>query len=102
MFEFEVLSPMHIRLRVGRWHFRTWRSVFMRLPKSYTGPETVYEVVLRTEDDEHTTLVYGAFFSEKPALALIERLVVDGKDRDRLGINLIDVYVRLDDYEWNR
>lgn len=45
---------------------------------------------------------YGAFFSEGPALRLIERLVADGCDRDRLYVNHVAVHVRFEDYEWDR
>ena len=62
MFEFEVHGPLSIRLRVGSWHFRTWRSFVMRAPKGYRSPERIYEVI--EYDSTGAMCLLAAFFDE--------------------------------------
>lgn len=99
MFEFEIQSLRHVRLRLGRWHFRTWRGHFMKLPRGYVSPEMVCEVI-REPDGEF--IQYGAFFSEAEAQRLLDLLVDQGIDRDDLAINWVPVHTRLEDWEWDR
>ncbi len=100
MFEFEIQAPTQIRVRIGRWHFRTWRRHFMRLPKGYISPDTAYVVEFRTDDEG--CVQYGAFFTEDPAQRLMERLIGDGLDAERLRINMVSIYRSLEDHEWDR
>ncbi|MFI9487332.1 hypothetical protein ACIG47_13160 [Promicromonospora sp. NPDC052451] len=95
MFEFEVQSLGRIRLRLGSWHFRTWRSYFMRLPKGYRTPETIYEVVLRSEDDTMIAQV-GAFFDLSAAEACLAQYDADAQEH--MAINYVSVHSRLEDW----
>jgi len=100
VFELDIQSPRHIRVHVGRWHFRTWRSHVMKLPEGYVSPEIAYSVELETDADGW--IQCGAFFSETPARGLMERLIRDGVDAERLRINVIAIHCRLEDHEWDR
>lgn len=102
MFELEVRSPRHIRLRIGRWHFRTWHPRFMRLPRGYATPETVYAVHQLGDDRDNIDVTYAHFFSEPPAAQLLERLVSDGVPRERLVISVESVHFTYEDYEHDR
>lgn len=99
MFELEVQSLRRIRLRFGAWHFRTWRSYWMRLPKGYRSPEMIYEVVLLGEDDYVITQL-GAFFDLRTAERCLAQY--DAERRDRMAINFVSVHSRLEDWEFNR
>ncbi|WP_419703895.1 hypothetical protein [Promicromonospora sp. NFX87] len=99
MFELDVQSLRRIRLRFGSWHFRTWRSYWMRPPKGYRSPETIYEVVLLGEDN-YVIAQLGAFFD----LGTAERCLAqyDAARRDRMAINYVSVHSRLEDWEFDR
>lgn len=99
MFEFEYSPPLHVRLRIGPWHFRTWRSYVMRLPRGYRNPEFVYSVVQLDENGDTTGPVFGTFFSEKEAKASIARL--EGRGVHDLAINWLPVHSRLQDWEFD-
>ncbi|WP_460753902.1 hypothetical protein [Myceligenerans cantabricum] len=98
MFEFEVQSWRRVRVRLGSWHFRTWRSYWMRLPKGYRSPETVYEVVLLAEDD-NVVAQMGAFFDLQTAEACLARY--EPEVRERMAINYVGVHSRLEDWEFD-
>ena len=72
----------------------------MKLPKGYVSPEIAYMVELETDEDG--PIQYGAFFSEVPAQRLMERLIRDGHDEERLRINMVAIHSRLEDHEWDR
>jgi hypothetical protein len=99
MFELEVQSLRRIRLRFGSWHFRTWRSYLMRLPKEYRSPETIYEVVLLAEDD-NVIAQMGAFFDLRTAEKCLARF--DTEARERMAINYVSVHSRLQDWEFDK
>lgn len=99
MFEFEVQDLRHIRLRVGRWHFRTWRSWVMKLPKGYRGTEMVCVVEWHYGDDGSRAQL-GAFFSEEEAQACMAQLEAEG--RGDLVVNYIAVHTRLEDWQFDR
>lgn len=98
MFEFAVHGPLRIRLRVGRWHFRTWRSFVMRLPKGYRAPEPIYEVI--GYDSAGSMYQLAAFFDEEVAEALMAQLEAEG--RTGLAINHVFVHSRVVDWEFDR
>ena len=95
----EVQSLRRIRLRLGSWHFRTWRSYWMRLPKGYRSPETIYEVVLLADDD-NVIAQMGAFFDLRTAEACLARFETEA--RERMAINYVGVHSRLEDWESDR
>src|SRR4051794_12227369 len=99
VFEFDVQSPRHVRLRIGRVHLRTWRSRFMLLPKGYRAPELVYSVEQQTGEGESVGQL-GAFYSERAATRCRSQLEAEGFTN--LCINLIPVHVALDDWEFDR
>ncbi|MFE3027173.1 hypothetical protein [Nocardia tengchongensis] len=99
MFELEIQDLRSIRLRVGRWHFRTWRSRLMKLPKGYRHPELVYAVELLDEDDKSPGQL-GTFFSEETAQACVAQLEAEG--RADLVVNMIPVHTRLEYWEFDR
>ncbi|MFD6163140.1 hypothetical protein ACFWF7_21935 [Nocardia sp. NPDC060256] len=99
MFEFAIQDVRHIRLRVGRWHFRTWRTWVMKLPRGYREPELVYSV--EWYDEEGRSLgQLGAFFSMEMAEACVAQLEAEG--RTDLEINMIGVHTRLEDWQFDR
>lgn len=99
MFVFEVQDLRHIRVRIGRWHFRTWRSAFMVGPKGYRSPEAIY--VVEWEDAEGNSIgQLGAFYSLQDAEACRAQLEFEG--RTNLVIYPIPVHTRLEDWEYDR
>ncbi|MFD7308241.1 hypothetical protein [Promicromonospora sp. NPDC059942] len=98
MFEFEVQSLRRIRVRLGAWHFRTWRSYWMRLPKGYRPPETIYEVALLAEDG-NVVAQMGAFFDLRTAEACLARY--EPEAREQMVINYVSVHTRLKDWEFD-
>ncbi|PWN03038.1 hypothetical protein DJ010_11765 [Nocardioides silvaticus] len=100
MFEFAIQSPLRIRLRVGRWHLRTWRYPVMRLPRGYREPEEIYTV--EWLDGEGRSLGQaGGFFSLQAAEACLSELAA-GAGSGELFINTIVVHDRLEDWRWDR
>ncbi|MDQ0693189.1 hypothetical protein QF047_004149 [Arthrobacter sp. W4I7] len=100
MFEFEIQDLRHIRLRIGGWHFRTWRSAFTVLSRGYRSPEPIYTV--EWEDVEgNSGGQLGAFYSLQVAEACRTQLV-DAEGYTNLVINLIPVHTRLKDWELDR
>jgi hypothetical protein len=100
VFEFEFQPPLRIRLRIGRWHFRTWRSWVIRLPRGYRPPELIYTV--EWHDEEGRSLGQaGAFFSEQAAKACLSDLAA-GAGGGELVLNMIGVHDRLEDWRWDR
>ncbi|MEU9742615.1 hypothetical protein AB0E12_25870 [Micromonospora chersina] len=99
MFAIEIHGVRHVRMRVGRWHLRTWRSLVMILPKGYRSPELAFAV---EETDEHGESLgqLGAFFSLHAAEACLSRLESEGFTN--LHINMIPIHTRLDDWEFDR
>ena len=51
VFEFAVQSATRIRLRIGRLHLRTWKSLVMLLPRGYRDSDAVYYRVQDREFD---------------------------------------------------
>jgi hypothetical protein len=100
VFEFEVQDARHIRLRVGRWQFRTWRSRVMRLPNGYRPAEVCYAVELHDDEDGNSLGQVGAFFTLEAAEACLAQLESEG--RTNLVINLIPVHLRLEDWQFDR
>ena len=84
---------------VGHWHFRTWRSPFMRLPRGYRSPEPCYSVE-RYDAEGRSVAQFGAFFSMDAAEACLAQLESEG--RTGLGINSIPVHVRIEDWQFDR
>jgi hypothetical protein len=99
VFEFEIQSPRRVRLRIGRWHFRTWRCWAMRLPNGYRSPESIYAVELHDEDDNSLGQL-GAFFSLQAAEACMAQLAAAG--HTDVVVNVIPVHPRLQDWEFDR
>ncbi|MFC9692126.1 hypothetical protein ACFTSF_26485 [Kribbella sp. NPDC056951] len=99
MFEFAIEDPHRIRLRIGRWHFRTWPSWVLKLPSGYRAPELIYSGEWLDEDDKSYGQI-GAFFSEEMAEACMARLEAGG--RTNLVVNAIAVHSRIQDWEWDR
>ena len=100
VFEIAIQTPLRVRLRIGRWHFRTWRSWVTKLPRGYREPEMVYTV--EWHDEEGRSLGQaGAFFSLQAAercLAELRTGVGDGE----LVVNMIAVHSRLADWRYDR
>lgn len=99
VFEFEFQPPLRIRLRVGRWHFRTWRTWVMRLPRGYRPPELIYAVEWH-DVEERSLGQAGAFFSERAAKACLADLAT-GAGSGELVINMIPVHDRIEDWRWD-
>jgi hypothetical protein len=100
VFEFEIQDLRHIRLRIGRWHFRTWRSAFTVLPRGYRSPDAIYTV--EWEDAEgNSGGQIGAFYSLQVAEACRAQLA-EFEGRTNLVINLLPVHTRLEDWELDR
>jgi hypothetical protein len=100
MFELEVVTPLHWRVRIGPWQFRTWRTIFRKLPSGYRNPELIYEVV-RVADDDHLEVQLGAFDSESEAQKCLALLEAEGRHGD-LSLNYVAVHGRLEDWSWDR
>ncbi|HCB04368.1 MAG TPA: hypothetical protein PLZ93_12650 [Nocardioides sp.] len=98
MFEIEIQSPTRIRLRVGRLHFRTWKSRLMVLPRGYRCADIVYSVMEDVDGEAATNL--GTFYSQKAAEECVEQLRAEG--RTGLTLDLKSVYLRPQDWEFNR
>jgi hypothetical protein len=99
VFAIEIHGVRHVRLRVGRWHLRTWRPSVMILPKEYRSPEMAYAVEETDERGENLRQL-GAFFSLPAAKACLSRLESEGLTN--LHINMIPIHARLDDWEFDR
>jgi hypothetical protein len=84
---------------MGRWHFRTWRTWVMKLPKGYRKPELFYAVELFGEDGRSSGQL-AAFSSEQTAAACIAQLEAEGWTD--LAINMIPVHTRLEDWQFDR
>jgi len=100
MFEFQFDPPMRMRLRLGRWHVRTWRSRFMLLPMGYRSPELVFAVERYHEELECSRGQLGVFVEEADALACKRQLEAEG--RDDIVINHLVVHSSLTDWEFDR
>lgn len=98
MIELEI-ARHGLRLRVGRWHFRTWRSYVMKLPNGYRSPVPVYAVEFVDEDGDSFQL--GVFFDLEIAEACRAQLEAEGRFPE-LSINYLAVHSRLKDWEWDR
>ncbi|RPF20997.1 hypothetical protein [Myceligenerans xiligouense] len=98
VFAFEMQSWRRVRMRLGSWHFRTWRSYWMRLPRGYRSPETIYEVVLLAEDD-NVVAQMGAFFDLRTAEACLARY--EPEVREQMAINYVGVHSRLEDWKFD-
>ena len=96
MFELEVRDWRHIRLRIGRWHFRTWRAFTVKLPSGYVRPELAYAVEQLDADDRSVAFL-GAFVSEALAHACMAQL--ESRGWTDLIIHPFPLYARLE--EWN-
>ena len=101
MFEFSVQTLRHWHLRLGRWHFRTWRSFFINLPRGYRNPEMIYQVVRWSDETDSIELALGAFDSASEARRLIEALEAEGR-HGNLSMNYIPVHARVTDWEFDR
>lgn len=101
MFEVEYSPPFRARVRLGRWHFRTWRHRFMRLPKGYRGTEMTYAVVLLDDEEDNVVHQFGAFFDEAEARKCLAQLRAEGQFQ-HLDLNRLPVHTRLKDWEWDR
>lgn len=101
MFEFEVQGLRHWRVRLGRVNLRTWRPLFMKLPRGYRSPEIIYQVVSVSDKTDSIDHELAAFDSESDAKKLIEELKAEG-GHGNLGINLIPVHARVEDWEFDR
>jgi hypothetical protein len=101
VFEFELQSWRAVRLRVGRWHFRTWPSFFMLLPRGNKPSIAVWAVQIDVDDvDGPRTVQLGAFTDERVAQSCVEALEQEG--RSGLYLNMISVHARLEDWRWDR
>jgi hypothetical protein len=100
MFELEIDSPTRMRLRLGRWHLRTWRTPFMLLPKGYRSPEPVFAVEIYDEEAECSRGQLGVFFTEADAQACKAKLEAEG--RTEIVINYLGVHSSLRDWEFDR
>lgn len=87
------------RLRVGRWHFRTWRSFVMKLPSGYRTP--LLACAVEYEDEDGTTVQIAAFFDETVAEACKLRLKAAGRYPE-LHLRYLVIHSRLKDWQWNR
>ena len=101
MFEVEYSPPFHARVRLGRWHFRTWRTRFVCLPAGYRKPEMTYAVVLLDDEEDNVVFQFGAFFDESVARECLAQLEAEGRF-EHLQINMLSVHTRLKDWEWDR
>ncbi|GHF17903.1 hypothetical protein [Pseudolysinimonas yzui] len=100
MFELEVVNPLHWRVRIGPWQFRTWRTFFMKVPRGYRSPELIYEVA-RIADDDHLEGQLAAFDSEPEAKRYFALLEAEGRHGD-LILNYVTLHSRLEDWSSNR
>lgn len=101
VFELEVQSWRHVRVRLGRWHFRTWPSLFMLLPCGYSPSRTIWAVEFEKNDlDGPSTGQLGAFVDEEEARTCLEALEQEGWTG--LYLNMIQVHARLEDWRWDR
>lgn len=69
-------------------------------PHGYTEPVPIYSVEFTDESGDLALGQFGAFTSEAEAEKLKARLRNDGESHVR--INIIMVFERWEDYEWNR
>ncbi|KQS07998.1 hypothetical protein ASG04_12670 [Curtobacterium sp. Leaf183] len=100
VFTFEVQSWRYIRVQLGRWHFRTWRSFFMLLPPGYTSG-LVWAVQFEQADpDSPATGQLGAFVDEEQARRCLEALEQEGWSG--LYLSMVPVHARLEDWQWDR
>ncbi|MEU1432103.1 hypothetical protein ABZ412_34055 [Nocardia sp. NPDC005746] len=99
MFEFAMQDLRHVRLRIGRWHFRTWSTWAIKLPNGYREPESVYAIEMLDKDDRSLGQL-GAFISRETAEACVAQLEAEG--RTGVVINRIPVHSRLEDWQFDR
>lgn len=100
MFEFAFDSPRRMRLRLGRWQFRTWRSRFMLLPRGYRSPESIFSVEIYDEKAECSRGQVGVFFTEADAAACKRKLEAEG--RADIVINYLAAHASVRDWEFDR
>jgi len=72
----------------------------MVLPKWHRSPELIYAVELYDEAEERSCGQIGAFFSQEEAEACRAQLVSEG--RTNVVINMIAVYARVRDWQFDR